>query len=230
MPVAIPRDRKSKFDPVIIPKGQRYFKGFDDKIISMYARGMTTREIHSSSVYPRGCGHLEEIYAIEISPEFISTVTNSVIDEVRIWQNRSLEEVYPIVYMDALIVKVRDEGHIRNKAVYLVIGIDLAGKKEVSGIWLEQTEGAKFWLKVITELKNRGVKDIFIACVDGLKGFPEAIESVFPNTQVQACIVHMVRNSLRYVSYKNKKELVKDLKAIYHSITAEEAEKHLEEL
>ena len=221
MPVAIPRDRRSRFEPVIIPKGQRRFPGFDDKIISMYARGMTTREIQ---------GHLEEIYGVDVSPEFISTVTSAVMDEISVWQNRSLEEVYPIVYLDALFVKVRDEGHIRNKAVYLAIGIDLEGKKEVLGIWLAQTEGAKFWLKVVTELKNRGVKDIYIACVDGLKGFPEAIESVFPNTEIQACIVHMIRNSLRYVSYKSRKEVVRDLKAIYQSATVAEAEKHLETL
>lgn len=218
MPVAIPRDRRSQFEPVIIPKGQRHFTGFDDKIISMYARGMTIRDIQ---------GHLEEIYGVEVSPEFISTVTHSVLDEVSAWQNRSLEAVYPIVYLDALWVKVKDEGHIRNKAVYLAIGINLEGKKEVLGIWLEQTEGAKFWLKVMTELKNRGIKDIYIACVDGLKGFPEAIESVFPNTEIQACIVHMVRNSLKYVSYKSRKEVAQDLKAIYHSATVEEAEKHL---
>jgi putative transposase len=221
MPVSIPRDRRSKFEPVIIPKGERHFKGFDDKIISMYARGMTTREIQ---------GHLEEIYGVEVSPEFISTVTSSVLEEVNAWQNRSLEEIYPIVYLDALMVKVRDEGHILNKAVYLVIGINLEGKKEVLGIWIEQTEGAKFWLKVISELKTRGVKDIYIACVDGLKGFPEAIESVFPHTQIQACIVHMVRNSMKYVSYKNRKEIARDLKAIYQSTTEGEAENHLSEL
>jgi putative transposase len=218
MPIEIPRDRDSSFEPVIIPKGQTRFASFDDKIISLYARGMTTREIQ---------GHLEEIYGVEVSPALISTVTDAVNDEVKIWQNRSLDVVYPIVYMDAIRVKGRANGHVLNKAVYLAIGITMDGVKEVLGMWVAETEGAKFWLQVVTELRNRGVQDIFIACVDGLKGFPEAIETVFPHAQVQLCIVHMVRNSLKYVSWKQRKEVAADLKIIYQAPTAEQAEMSL---
>jgi putative transposase len=218
MPIEIPRDRDSSFEPGIIPKGKTRFVGFDDKIISLYARGMTTREIQ---------GHVEEIYGVEVSPSLISAVTDAVADEVKAWQNRPLDALYPIVYMDAIRVKGRSNGHIINKAVYLAIGINLEGVKEVLGMWAAETEGAKFWLQVVTELKNRGVQDIFIACVDGLKGFPEAIETVYPRTQVQLCIVHMVRNSLKYVSWKQRKEVADDLKVIYHSATAEQAELNL---
>ena len=218
LPIEVPRDRDSSFDPVIIPKGQTRFAGFDDKIISLYSRGMTTREIQ---------GHLEDIYGVDVSPSLISTVTDAVADEVKIWQNRPLDAVYPIVYMDAIRVKVRDNGRVMNKAVYLAIGITMDGVKEVLGMWVAQNEGAKFWLQVVTELKNRGVQDIFIACVDGLKGFPEAIETVFPCTQVQLCLVHMVRNSLKYVSWKQRKEVAADLKAIYQAPTAEQAEMEL---
>lgn len=218
LPIEVPRDRDSSFEPVIIPKGQTRFTGFDDKIISLYSRGMTTREIQ---------GHLEDIYGVDVSPSLISTVTDAVADEVKIWQNRPLDAVYPIVYMDAIRVKVRDNGHVLNKAVYLAIGITMDGVKEVLGMWVAQNEGAKFWLQVVTELKNRGVQDIFIACVDGLKGFPEAIETVFPQTQVQLCLVHMVRNSLKYVSWKQRKEVAADLKTIYQAPTAEQAEMEL---
>jgi putative transposase len=218
MPLEIPRDRDSSFEPAIVPKGQSRFVGFDDKIISLYARGMTTREIQ---------GHLEEIYGVDVSPSLVSTVTDAVADEVKAWQNRPLDALYPIVYMDAIRVKGRGNGHVVNKAVYLAIGITLDGVKEVLGMWVAETEGAKFWLQVVTELKNRGVQDIFIACVDGLKGFPEAIEAVYPRTQVQLCIVHMVRNSLRYVSWKQRKEVAADLKVIYQSATAEQAELNL---
>lgn len=218
LPIEVPRDRDSSFEPVIIPKGQTRFTGFDDKIISLYSRGMTTREIQ---------GHLEDIYGVDVSPSLISTVTDAVADEVKIWQNRPLDAVYPIVYMDAIRVKVRDSGHVLNKAVYLAIGITMDGVKEVLGMWVAQNEGAKFWLQVVTELKNRGVQDIFIACVDGLKGFPEAIETVFPQTQVQLCLVHMVRNSLKYVSWKQRKEVSADLKTIYQAPTAEQAEMEL---
>jgi len=218
MPIEIPRDRDSSFEPVIIPKGQTRFAEFDDKIISLYSRGLTTREIQ---------GHLEEIYGVEVSPALISIVTEAVTEEVRAWQNRPLDALYPIVYMDAIRVKARGNGHIVNKAVYLAIGINIDGAKEVLGMWVSENEGAKFWLQVVTELKNRGVHDIFIACVDGLKGFPEAIETVFPNTQVQLCIVHMVRNSLKYVSWKQRKEVAGDLKVIYQSATAEQAEMEL---
>jgi putative transposase len=220
MPIEIPRDRDSSFEPLIIAKGQTRFSGFDDKIISLYARGMTTREIQ---------GHLEEIYGVDVSPSLISSVTDAVADEVKIWQNRPLDAVYPIVYMDAVRIKVRDNGHVNNKAVYLALGVTMDGVKEVLGMWVAENEGAKFWLQVVTELQNRGVQDIFIACVDGLKGFPEAIETVFPRTQVQLCIVHMVRNSLKYVSWKQRKEVAADLKTIYQAATAEQAEIHLTE-
>jgi len=220
MPIEVPRDRDSTFEPIIIPKGQTRFSGFDDKIISLYARGMTTREIQ---------GHLEEIYGVEISPALVSSVTDAIADEVKIWQSRPLDALYPIVYMDAVRVKVRDNGHVSNKAVYLALGVNVDGIKEVLGIWVAENEGAKFWLQVVTELNNRGVQDIFIACVDGLKGFPEAIETVFPRTQIQLCIVHMVRNSLKYVSWKQRKEVATGLKAIYQSPTAEKAEMNLSE-
>jgi len=216
--ITTPRDRNSEFDPQIIKKGQRRFTGFDDKILSMYARGMTTRDIQA---------HLEDIYGVEVSADLVSTVTDSVLEEVREWQNRPLEALYPIVYFDAVWLKVRDQGQVINKAAYLAIGVGLDGLKDVLGIWLEKTEGAKFWLKVITELQNRGVRDILIACVDGLKGFPEALESVYPKTEVQLCIVHMVRNSLRFVSYKHRKQLVAALKEIYRAPTAEQAEEAL---
>jgi putative transposase len=219
MEIEVPRDRNSEFDPTIIGKHQTHFDGFDDKIISMYARGMSTRDIQ---------GHLKEIYQIEVSPDFISTVTDSVMDAVKEWQNRPLDEIYPILYLDALQVKVKDQGQVINKAVYLVVGINMEGKKEVLGFWIEKTEGSKFWLQVVTELKNRGVKDIFIACVDGLKGFPDAIRSVYPKTEIQLCIVHMVRNSLKFVSYKDRKKIAGDLKEIYRAATVEVAEKALE--
>ena len=210
----VPRDSKSAFDPQIVQKGQTRFTGFDDKIISISARGMTTREIQ---------GHLEEIYQVEVSPTLISNVTNAVMDEVRAWQARPLDPVYPIVYFDALMGKVRDNGHIKNKAVYLALGVRMDGRKELLGLWIAENEGAKFWLAVLTELNNRGVKDILIACVDGLKGFPEAVETVFPHTKVQLCIVHMVRHTLRYVSFKDRRAVVSDLKEIYRATTEDEA-------
>jgi putative transposase len=220
LPLEVPRDRNSSFEPLIVPKGQTRFDGFDDKILSLYARGMTTREIQS---------HLEEIYQIEVSPGLISSVTEAVIEEVKAWQNRPLDALYPILYRDALQVKIRDGAHIRNKAIYLATGINLAGVKEVLGLWVARTEGAKFWLQIVTELKNRGVSDIFRACVDGLKGFPEAIETVFPQAQVQLCIVHLVRHSLNYVGWKQRKEVAADLRNSYRAATREEAELHLSE-
>jgi putative transposase len=220
MQIDIPRDRNSSFSPQIIKKRQTRFDGFDDKIISMYARGMTTRDIQA---------HLKEIYSVDVSPDLISTVTDAVMDEVRAWQSRPLDALYPILYLDALQVKVKDQGRVSNKAIYLAIGVNISGLKEVLGLWASETEGAKFWLSIITELKNRGVKDIFIACVDGLKGFPEAIESVYPQTQVQMCMVHLLRHSMKYVSYKDRKELAADLKTIYRATTAEEAAAQLEE-
>lgn len=220
VPIEVPRDRAGTFEPQIVGKHQTRFTGFDDKIISLYARGMSTREIQQ---------HIEEIYQVEVSPTLVSTVTDAVIDEVKAWQTRQLDEVYPILYLDALQFKVRDQGHVRNKAVYLAIGVNMEGSKEVLGMWIAQSEGAKFWLSVVTELKNRGVNDIIIACVDGLKGFPEAIETVFPKAEVQLCIVHMVRHSLNYVGWKERKEVARDLKTIYSSATDAEAEQRLDE-
>ncbi|HEY8098342.1 MAG TPA: IS256 family transposase [Methylobacter sp.] len=220
LPIEIPRDRHGTFEPQIIAKHQSRWTGFDDKIISLYARGLTVREIQS---------HLEELYGTEVSPSLISSVTDAVADEVKAWQSRPLEPIYPIVYLDCIHVKVRDTGAVRVKAVYLAIGINMGGEKEVLGLWIAQAEGAKFWLQVVTELKNRGVQDIFIACVDGLKGFPEAIETVYPQTAVQLCIVHLVRNSLNYVSWKMRKQVAADLKQIYQSATVDEAEQRLTE-
>lgn len=220
LPLEVPRDRNSSFEPKIVAKGQTRFEGFDEKILSLYARGMSTREIQQ---------HLEEIYQVEVSPTLISNVTEAVIEEVAAWQSRPLEAVYPIIYLDALQVKVRDGAQVKNKAIYLVIGIHLSGTKEVLGLWIQQTEGAKFWLQIVTELRNRGVQDIFIACVDGLKGFPEAIETIFPKTQVQLCIVRLVRQSLAYVGYKQRKEVAADLRTIYRAATREEAALRLEE-
>ena len=218
--ITVPRDRDASFEPAILAKGQSRFTGFDDKIIALYARGMTTRDIQA---------HLEEMYGVDISPTLVSQVTKAVQEEIVLWQNRPLDEVWPIVYLDAIRVKVRHDSRVINKAVYLAVGVNMEGLKEVLGMWTAETEGAKFWLQVVTELKNRGVKDIFVACVDGLKGFPEAIETVFPDTQVQLCIVHMVRHSLNYVSWKQRKEVAADLKSIYSAPTVDEAEYHLEQ-
>ena len=220
MEIAVPRDRDSSFEPKIVKKGQRRFDGFDDKIISMYARGMSVREIR---------GHLEELYGIEVSPDLISRVTDEVMDEVREWQSRPLDEVYPIIIFDALRVKIRDEGTVRNKAVYLALGFTMEGHKEVLGLWIEQTEGAKFWLRVMNEIRNRGVGDVFIAVVDGLKGFPEAINAVFPETSVQTCIVHMIRHSLNYVPWNDRKKVAADLKTIYRAESADAAALRLDD-
>lgn len=216
-----PRDRDASFEPLIVQKGQTRFSGLDDQILSLYARGMTTRDIQA---------HLQEMYGVEVSPGLISNVTDAVLDEVKAWQGRPLEPVYPILYLDAMYVKIRDGGQVGNRAVYVGIGLTMEGKKEVLGLWVSANEGAKFWLQVLTELKNRGVRDIFIACVDGLKGFPQAIETVFPQACVQLCVVHLVRASLKYVGDKRKKELVKDLREIYRAATVEEAERKLQEL
>lgn len=213
--INVPRDRNSDFEPQIIKKNQTRFDGFDDKIISLYARGMSTRDIQSQ---------LEEIYGVEVSATLISNVTNEVIEQVKEWQGRSVDKLYPIVFFDALVIKVKEDKKTLNKAFYLALGVNTQGQKELLGIWVSQNEGAKFWLNVLTELKNRGLEDIFIACVDGLKGFPEAIEAAFPKTQVQLCIVHMVRHSLRFVCWKNRKEVAADLRKIYSSATVEDAE------
>lgn len=211
--IEVPRDRDGEFEPILIPKGIRQFKGFDEKVISLYARGMTIREIQA---------HLEEIYATKVSPELISKVTDGVLEEISTWQNRPLDTIYPIIYLDCIYVKSRDNHVIINKAVYIAIGVNIDGKKELLGIWIGKTEGSKFWMQVVTELKNRGIEKIYVACVDGLKGFPEAINAIFPDTIVQLCIVHMVRNSTKYVSYKDLKEVTADLKLIYSAINESE--------
>ena len=216
----IPRDRNGSFEPKLIKKGEKQLNGFDDRIISLYARGMTTRDIQA---------HFEESYGVEVSPTFISQVTNEVMDEVKQWQQRPLDALYPVVYLDCLVVRSRDSGAVQNKSVYLALGINTDGEKELLGLWMAQTEGAKFWLSVMNELKNRGVQDIFIACCDGLKGFPEAIEAVYPKTQVQLCIVHQIRHSLRYVNWKQRKVIAADLKRIYGAATLAEAELALAE-
>lgn len=208
--VEVPRDRNGTFEPKLVKKHQRSFKGFDDKILSMYARGMSVRDIQA---------HLAEIYGTEVSPDLISSVTNAVVEEVQAWQARPLDAVWPIVFLDALVIKVRDQGVVQNKSAYIALGMGVDGHKEVLGIWLESTEGAKFWLKVISELKNRGVQDILIACCDGLKGFPQAIEAVFPKTVVQTCIVHMIRNSMRFVGWVQRKAVCAELRNVYSAPT-----------
>jgi putative transposase len=211
----VPRDRLASFDPQLIAKYKRRFPGFDDKVISMYARGMSTREI---------AGHLLELYGVEVSPDLISTVTDAVLDEIATWQARPLEPVYPLVFFDALRVKIRDEGLVRNKAVHIALGVRADGSKEILGLWLEQNEGAKFWLRVMNELKNRGVEDVLLAVVDGLKGFPEAIQAVFPEAIVQTCIVHLLRHSLDFVSWKDRKAVAAALKDIYRAVDPTAAE------
>ncbi len=218
--LSIPRDRQGRFDPVLIGKYRRRFAGFDDKIIALYARGMTTREIQA---------HLGELYGIEISPDLVSAVTDSVLEDVGGWQSRGLESTYAIVFFDAIRVKIRNEGMVNNRAVYLAIGMRCSGHKEILGLWIEQTEGAKFWLRVMTELRNRGTQDILIAVVDGLKGFPEAITSVFPKTVVQTCIVHLIRYSMHFASWKDRKAVAAALKPIYQAQSAEAARERLEE-
>jgi putative transposase len=212
--ISVPRDRAGSFEPRLIAKGQTRFDGFDDKILSLYARGMTVREIQ---------GHLAELYGADVSPDLISRVTDAVLDEVREWQNRPLDPVYPVIFFDALRVKIRDEGLVKNKAVYVALAFNTGGEKEVLGLWIEQTEGAKFWLKVMNELKVRGVNDILIAVVDGLKGFPAAITTVFPQTLVQTCIVHLIRNSLAFVTWKDRKTIMPWIKAIYQAENADMA-------
>ena len=212
------RRRAGTFDPQLIAKYQRRFPGSDDKIVSMYARGLSTRAIRD---------HLEELYGIDVSPDLVSAVTDAVLEEVATWQNRPLEPCYPLVFLDAIRVKIRDEGFVRNKAVHIALGIQPDGTREVLGLWIEQTEGAKFWLRVMNELKARGVEDIVMAVTDGLKGFPEAIEAVFPNAVIQTCIVHLARHSLEFISWKDRKAVVPELRAIYRAQDAEEGLKAL---
>ena len=216
--IEVPRDRQGSFDPQLIAKYQRRFPGFDDKIVSMYARGMSTREI---------TGHLRELYGIDVSPDLISTVTDAVLEEVAAWQARPLDPAYPLVFFDAIRVKIRDEGMVRNKAIHIALGVLADGTKVVLGLWIEQNEGAKFWLRVMNELKNRGVEDIMLAVVDGLKGFPDAITAVFPEAVVQTCIVHLLRNSMDFVSWKDRKPLATALKGIYRAVDAKAAEEAL---
>jgi putative transposase len=218
--LSIPRDRHGRFDPVLIGKYRRRFAGFDDKIIALYARGMTTREIAE---------HVGELYGAEMSPDLVSAVTDAVLEEVAAWQSRGLDSTYAIVFFDALRVKIRDEGLVSNRAVYLAIGVRCSGRKEILGIWIEQTEGAKFWLRVMTELRNRGLQDILIAVVDGLKGFPEAITSVFPKTVVQTCIVHLIRFSMHFASWKERRLIGAALKPIYQAESAAIARERLED-
>jgi len=212
--IEAPRDRDGSFEPKLVKKHQTRFASMDDKILSLYAKGMTTREIVAT---------FKEMYDADISPTLISKITDSVIEQVVEWQSRPLDALYPIVYLDCIVVKIRQDKQVINKAIYLALGVNIDGHKELLGMWISENEGAKFWLGVLTELQNRGVKDILIACVDGLKGFPDAIQAVFPSAQVQLCIVHMVRNSVRYVPWKDYKAVTTDLKRIYQSITEEEA-------
>lgn len=216
--IETPRDRNGDFEPHLIQKSQTRWSGFDDKILSMYARGMSTRDIQ---------GHLEEMYQVPVSASLISDVTEGVMEDARAWQSRPLEPFYGVVFLDALYVKMRHEGRVENRAVYVAIGINLEGKKDVLGIWTSAHEGAKFWMNVLNDLRSRGVKDIYLVCVDGLKGFPAAIEAVFPQAQVQLCIVHMVRASLNYVTWKEYKAVTQDLKPIYKAATADQAELEL---
>jgi putative transposase len=216
--IAVPRDRNGTFEPVMVQKGQTRFTGFDNKVISLYARGMTVRDIQDQ---------LHDLYGVEISAGLISKVTEEVEEERKLWQTRPLNPVYPLVFLDALVVKVRQDGRVINKAIHLALGVTMEGKKELLGIWMTQNESSKFWLSVMTDLHNRGVKDIFIACIDGLTGFGEAIETVFPQTRIQRCIVHQVRHSLSYVSYKDRKAVAADLRKIYTATTETEAEQHL---
>jgi transposase-like protein len=217
--IATPRDRNGKFAPVFVEKYQTRLGTLDSQILALYAKGLSTREIEDI---------LYEMYGTQISAGLVSQVTESVHEKVIEWQNRPLDAIYPILYLDCIVVKVRQDKQVINKAIYLALGVNMQGRKELLGLWMSENEGSKFWLGVLTDLKNRGVKDVLVACIDGLKGFPEAIATVFPKTQVQLCIVHMVRNSLAFVDWKDRKDVVTDLKAIYHSITVEEAEKELE--
>ena len=219
MEVEIPRDRNSTFEPILIEKHQRRLTGMDDQILSLYAKGMTTRDIATT---------FQEMYGAEVSHTLISQVTDAVNDEVHAWQNRPLERLYPVMYLDCIMVKVHQDKRVVNKAVYVALAINMEGQKELLGLWIADTEGAKFWLSVLTELKNRGVEDTFIVCVDGLKGFPEAIESVFPHAVTQTCIVHLIRQSLKYVPHKHKKAVAADLKEIYKAASIEDAELALE--
>jgi putative transposase len=214
-----PRDRQGTFEPKIVRKRQRRFVGFDDKILALYARGMSTRDIKA---------HLAEIYGVDVNPDLISTVTDAVMDDARAWQQRPLDDVYPVIFLDALVLKIREGGAVQRRACYLALGVTVDGDRDVLGMWFQETEGAKFWMQILTELKQRGIQDILICCVDGLKGFPEAIEAVFPKTTVQTCIVHLIRHSLKYVPRREREQVARDLKPIYTAIDADAAQQALE--
>jgi len=220
-PVAIetPRDRQGTFEPKIVRKRQRRFEGFDEKILALYSRGLSTRDIEA---------HLEEIYGVKVGRDLISRVTDAVMDDVRAWQQRPLEDVYPVIFLDALVLKIRDGGSVQRRACYLALGVTVEGERDVLGMWFQETEGAKFWMQVLNELKQRGVRDILICCVDGLKGFPEAIEAIFPDTTVQTCIVHLIRHSLKYVPRREREQVARDLKPIYTAADADAAQVELE--
>jgi putative transposase len=214
-----PRDRNGTFEPRIVRKRQRRFEGFDDKILALYSRGLSTRDISA---------HLHEIYGVEVGRDLISKVTDAVMDDARAWATRPLEDIYPIIFLDAMVLKIRDNGTVQRRACYLALGVTLDGDRDVLGMWFQETEGAKFWMQVLSELKHRGVQDILICCVDGLKGFPEAIETVYPRTTVQTCIVHLIRNSLKYVPRREREQVARDLKPIYTAINADAAHHELE--
>jgi len=219
VPINAPRDRDGSFEPRIVRKGQRRFEGFDDKILALYSRGLSTRDIEA---------HLREIYGVSVGRDLVSRVTDEVMDEVRAWQQRPLEDVYPVVFLDCLVLKIREGGSVQRRACYLALGVTLEGERDVLGMWFQETEGAKFWMQVLADLKQRGVRDILICCVDGLKGFPEAIEAIFPKTTVQTCIVHLIRASLKYVPRREREQVARDLKPIYTAIDADAAQAELE--
>jgi putative transposase len=217
--IKTPRDRKGMFEPQIVRKGQRRFQGFDDKILALYSRGLSTRDIEA---------HLEEIYGVKVGRDLISRVTDEVMDDVRAWQQRPLEDVYPVLFLDALVLKIREGGSVQRRACYLALGVTVEGERDVLGMWFQENEGAKFWMQVLTDLKQRGVGDILICCVDGLKGFPEAIEAIFPRTTIQTCIVHLIRHSLKYVPRREREQVARDLKPIYAAVDADAAQAELE--
>jgi len=217
--IETPRDRDGSFDPKIVRKRQRRFEGFDDKIIALYSRGLSTRDIEA---------YLRDLYGVEVGRDLISRVTDGVMDDARAWATRPLDDVYPIVFLDCLVLKIREGGSVQRRACYLALGVNMEGERDVLGLWFQETEGAKFWMQVLNELKQRGIQDILIACVDGLKGFPEAIEAVFPKTTVQTCIVHLIRNSLKYVPRREREQVARDLKPIYTALDADAAHAELE--
>jgi putative transposase len=219
VPVKTPRDRNGSFEPQLVRKGQRRFEGFDDQILALYARGLSTRDIEA---------HLAEIYGVKVGRDLISRVTDAVMDDVRAWQQRPLDDVYPVVFLDCLVLKIREGGTVQRRACYLALGVTVDGDRDVLGMWFQETEGAKFWMQVLAELKQRGVRDILICCVDGLKGFPEAIEAIFPKTVVQTCIVHLIRHSLKYVPRREREQVARDLKPIYTAVDADGAQQQLE--